>query len=124
MVNNQKAIYCEDKDVYLIIIRPCSVHWGLHPSRYRRYKMGRYPRHSGSGPKPSMGDYQSRWSKNFCVCKTYCQSFQGIYIFTQQTMIRKQPFSLSVMQPSVESSSALSFPGQLRVEHHVADQLR
>lgn len=26
MVNNQKAIYCEDKDVYLIIIRPRSVH--------------------------------------------------------------------------------------------------
>lgn len=34
MVNNQKAIYCEDKDVYLIIIRPCSVHWGLHPPWY------------------------------------------------------------------------------------------
>lgn len=32
MVNNQKAIYCEDKDVYLIIIRPCSDHWGLHPT--------------------------------------------------------------------------------------------
>lgn len=31
MVSNQKAIYCEDKDVYRIIIRPCSVHRGLYP---------------------------------------------------------------------------------------------
>lgn len=32
MVCNQKAIYCEDRDVYRVIIKPCSVHLGLHPS--------------------------------------------------------------------------------------------
>lgn len=34
VVSDQKAIYCEDKDAYLIIIRPYSVHGGLNPPWY------------------------------------------------------------------------------------------
>lgn len=30
VVSDQKAIYCEDEDAYLIIIWPCSVHRGLN----------------------------------------------------------------------------------------------
>lgn len=44
-VSDQKAIYCEDKDAYLIIIRPYSVHRGLNPPWYGA-NMGSYSGHS------------------------------------------------------------------------------